>query len=211
VGRFTEEIHQRKIGDKVGIRGPFGKGFTYEKGRKAILIAGGIGIAPIRSLFDHLKTTQEKLILIYGAQTVSDLVFKEYFPQQTTKVTYCTDDGSFGYHGFPTDILREYLEKEKGEYNHTIYGCGSELFLKAVLDLISTIDQDLLDHTQLSLADRYMRCGVGLCGSCVIDDTGLSVCKDGPVFIGTILTKTTDFGIYGRNSDGSKGKIQPHN
>ena len=115
VGRFTEEIQQRKIGDKVGIRGPFGKGFNHEKGRKAIFIAGGIGIAPIRSIFDLLKKEQEELVLIYGAQTDSDLVFKEYFAQFTNNVTYCTDDGTFGYHGFPTDILREYLEKEKDD------------------------------------------------------------------------------------------------
>ncbi|MHA1910102.1 MAG: dihydroorotate dehydrogenase electron transfer subunit [Candidatus Kariarchaeaceae archaeon] len=214
VGHFTSEIHERKIDEKIGVRGPFGKGFNYEKERKALLIAGGIGIAPIRSLFDYLKNQQEKIILIYGAQTVNELVFKEYFSRFNKDVTYCTDDGTFGYHGFPTNILRNYLEEEKkedGEINYTVYGCGSELFLKAILDLIASIDQSLLSHTQLSLADRYMRCGVGLCGSCIIDDTGLSVCKDGPVFTGEILAKTTDFGIYGRNPDGSKNKIQPNN
>lgn len=212
IGSFTESVHNCKIGEKIGLRGPFGNGFSLipSKAQKkhVILLAGGIGIAPIRSLFDYFVNEKRNLTLIYGAHTSEELIFRDHFNNCCDSCQYCTDDGSYGYKGFPTDILKDYLQKNNCTYDNTvIYSCGPELFLKAVLQVVHNFDVNILQNTQLSLADRYMRCGVGLCGSCIIDDKGLSVCKDGPVFSGDLLSKTSDFGNFGRLADGSKNKL----
>lgn len=212
IGNFTETIHKCNIGEKIGLRGPFGNGFSLTRinteKKHIILLAGGIGIAPIRSVFDYLNNENSEFTLIYGSQTSDELIFMDHFDKHNNKNQYCTDDGSFGYKGFPTELLKEYLQKNKCENDNTIiYACGPEKFLKAILQVVQQYDKNILINTQLSLADRYMRCGVGLCGSCIVDDKGLSVCKDGPVFSGDVLAETSDFGNYGRLADGSKNKI----
>jgi len=206
VGPTTQAMHDNQIGSKIGVRGPFGTGFKIFPNEEVILIAGGIGIAPIRCLFDRYVTLKspKKITLIYGATSKQELIFREHFFQTSQQdritVEYCTDDGSYGFEGFPTQKLALLLEKR--DKTPMIYGCGPEIFLKAVLNM--TKKHGLLKNTYLSLADRYMRCGVGLCSSCVLDGVGLTVCKDGPVFSGEVLDHVEDFGTYARKKDGSK-------
>ena len=115
IGNFTETIHKSIIGDKIGLRGPFGNGFSLNsennERKHVILLAGGIGIAPIRSVFDNFITKNVNFSLIYGAQNSNELIFMDHFDKFNNSNHYCTDDGSFGYKGFPTEILKDYLQR----------------------------------------------------------------------------------------------------
>ncbi|AMM53192.1 dihydroorotate dehydrogenase electron transfer subunit [Pyrococcus kukulkanii] len=188
VGKFTTELFKLEEGDYIWIRGPYGNGFSPVEGRVA-LVAGGIGIPPIYALAKHGNL--EEKILIYGARSKDELALLD-IENYVNEVIITTDDGSQGIKGFPTDIL----EKRKEEFTQ-VYACGPEVMLKKVLEIMN------YERVQIS-AERYMKCGIGVCGSCALGP--YLVCRDGPVFTGEQL-KNTEFGQYSRLPDGRKVKI----
>lgn len=209
VGSTTETLINCRKGDLIGLRGPYGNSFSIRDDKTIkLIIAGGMGIAPLRFLIDFLLSNKknQRIVLIHGARTVDGLYFRKELNTLPIEVLYCTDDGSHGYHGYPT-VIMEKLMKEKEFYSKKIfiYSCGPEVMLKNVLSICK--DNGLETCTEISLADRHVRCGFGICGSCFIDDSGLSLCNDGPVFRGEMMLKTIDFGKYGRNADGSKFRL----
>jgi dihydroorotate dehydrogenase electron transfer subunit len=110
-----------------------------------------------------------------------------------------TDDGSFGQKGFVTTLMDDL---NLGQYDR-IAVCGPEVMMRSVL---ANVDgKGIAARTEFSL-HRYMKCGVGICGSCCIDPSGMRVCRDGPVFSGEILKKS-EFGHYLRDASGRKKKI----
>ena len=192
VGEATEALHNMKEGDKVGIRGPYGKGFEIV-GRKALFIAGGTGIAPLLPL---IKKYEGEKHVVLGARTKELLLFSDEL-EEISSLHISTDDGSFGFKGFASDLAREIMEKEEFDI---VYTCGPEIMMKKVLDL--SMEKNV--QMQASL-ERYMKCGVGICDSCAID--GYHVCKDGPVFDSSILAKIKDFGKWKRNEAGKRVEI----
>ncbi|MHA1226030.1 MAG: iron-sulfur cluster-binding protein [Candidatus Hodarchaeales archaeon] len=203
VGKTSNNLIQKQIDDLIGIRGPFGNGFTISPSKScSIIVAGGMGVAPLRFLLYNLTNNpNKKVILIQGAKTERELYFQDEFDSLDIDRYYCTDDGSFGLQDFPTAILEKYLS-ECDTNSVEIFSCGPEIMLKNILGIVNKFN--LANMTQISLADRHIRCGFGICGSCYMDGLGLSVCKDGPVFTGDILLKLDDFGKWGRTPDGSK-------
>jgi len=205
VGSTSEALLTSDESQLIGLRGPFGNGFSINHDKNVLLVAGGMGVAPLRYLIYNFinNNSKRRIVLIQGAKTESELIFKAEFENLLIEKEFCTDDGSFGFKGFPTSILGSFLETEKiNASNWEIYTCGPEIMMKNTLDII--IEHDLMDIIQFSLADRYIRCGFGICGSCFLDDLGLSICMDGPVFSGSVLQKMSDFGKFGRNQNGSK-------
>ncbi|MFX0015613.1 MAG: dihydroorotate dehydrogenase electron transfer subunit [Promethearchaeota archaeon] len=206
VGSTTNKILQLEQNSILGLRGPFGKGFILDHNRDALIIAGGIGIAPLRFLLHQIiKNTAKprKIVLLYGAKTKSGLLFRKEFEQLFINVDFCTEDGSHGFSGLVSEKMDNFLQdplNKQAEWE--IYSCGPELMLKKVLSIAQK--HDLEKNTQICLADRYIRCGFGICGSCFLDDVGLSICQDGPVFRGDVLLQVKDFGKFGRSADGSK-------
>ncbi|MFA4641113.1 dihydroorotate dehydrogenase electron transfer subunit [Pyrococcus kukulkanii] len=188
VGKFTTELFKLEEGYYIWIRGPYGNGFSPVEGRVA-LVAGGIGIPPIYALAKYGNL--EEKILIYGARSKDELALLD-IENYVNEVIITTDDGSQGIKGFPTDIL----EKRKEEFTQ-VYACGPEIMLKKVLEIMN------YERVQIS-AERYMKCGIGVCGSCALGP--YLVCRDGPVFTGEQL-KNTEFGQYSRLPDGRKVKI----
>ncbi|MHA1973185.1 MAG: iron-sulfur cluster-binding protein [Candidatus Hodarchaeales archaeon] len=203
VGKTSNNLIKKQVDDLIGIRGPFGNGFTINPAKTySIIVAGGMGVAPLRFLLYKLTNNpNKKVILIQGAKTEEELYFKEEFERLDIDRYYCTDDGSFGLQEFPTAILERYLS-ECDTNTVEIFSCGPEIMLKNILGIVNKFN--LANMTQISLADRHIRCGFGICGSCYMDGLGLSVCKDGPVFTGATLLKLDDFGKWGREQDGSK-------
>ncbi len=179
-GPFTDELAKLKKGDKIGIRGPYGNGFKIKN--NALVIAGGIGVAPLLPLIKRLKAPD----VIVGAKTKSELLFKI----KNSKIT--TDDGSLGFRGFTTELFKELLKKKK--YN-TVYTCGPELMIKKVFDIC----EENKIECQASL-ERYMKCGFGICDQCSINC--YLVCKDGPVFNSEQLRKMTELGKFARVKSG---------
>ncbi|MHA1584511.1 MAG: dihydroorotate dehydrogenase electron transfer subunit [Promethearchaeota archaeon] len=223
VGEATAKLHELKIGDMIGIRGPYGNWYE-EKPGTAIIIGGGIGMASVlplmNSILSHMsqkkaQTESEisKVYLINGAKTESELLFEDEIqemisdtaiPLESNKVSFeiCTDDGSKGFKGFTTKKLEQILQKESYKENITVYACGPEIMLKGVFDICEANNVSL----QVSM-ERMMRCGFGMCGLCALEPTGLLVCKDGPIFGNEILRKTTDFGRYHRDFSGKTFRI----
>ena len=205
-GRTSSHLISKTKLELIGLRGPFGNGFTLIEEGTAILIAGGMGIAPLRYLIHTLlKRERVKIILIQGARTQKELYFKKEIEKLPIDLHYCTDDGSFGFKGFPTEILSVVLKQFSKKEILEIYSCGPEIMLREILNLL--MQYSLESSSQFCLADRYIRCGFGICGSCTLDNVGLTICSDGPVFRGDLLQNVRDFGKFGRKIDGSKYSI----
>ncbi len=192
VGDATSALFTLKPGDKIGIRGPFGNGFTPAE--KVLAIAGGVGAAPLLPLVksDCVMT------MLLGAKTESELLFLDQL-DECTDVVIATDDGSQGHHGFVTALMDDL---NLASYDR-IAVCGPEIMMRSVLAKVT--EKGLEHKTDFSL-HRYMKCGLGVCGSCCIDPAGLRVCRDGPVFNGAALLKS-EFGHYMRDASGRKKNI----
>ena len=192
VGDATAALFELSKGDRIGIRGPFGNGFSVSG--RTLAIAGGIGAAPLVPLAAAGKV--ETFLL--GAKTVKEVPFTVAL-QRCTDLQVATDDGTLGHHGFVTGLLDTIPLQE---YDH-ICVCGPEVMMWAVLKRLQ--EAKLAERGQFSL-HRYMKCGMGICGSCCMDPTGLRVCRDGPVFAGNILVES-EFGKYARDASGRKRRV----
>lgn len=184
-GPTTKALMEKRVGDWIGIRGPYGNGFDV-KGKRPVMVAGGCGIASMARLTEQVEG---KYTIIMGARTARELMFEKRF--RGHKIIVCTDDGSKGVKAFPHEIL------EKLEGYDQIIACGPEPMVEAVLKVAGG-----RVPTQVSL-ERYMKCGCGLCGSCSIDPAGLRVCREGPVFWAEQL-EGSEVGRYKRDKSGSK-------
>ena len=181
IGQGTQILSTRKPGEFLDIIGPLGNGFNYRrlgqsKKAKNILIAGGMGVAPLVFLAEKLKLSQP-LVLI-GARSQQQILCAKEFKSLGCEVKVATDDGSQGFKGKVTDLLKNLLPTT--DYRlPTIYSCGPHPMLKAV----GQIAKDYKINAQLSL-EEHMACGIGACLGCVVaTKTGYkTVCKDGPVF-----------------------------
>ncbi len=174
VGETTERLVNFSGGEAVGVRGPFGNPFSPTSG-SALIVAGGIGIAPMMFLYDFLERCGAKVRVIYGVKSREELLPVGRFED----LTVTTEDGSAGMEGTVLDALKA----ENLDGYDRIYACGPHGMIEALVDLFEK--RNVIEKTEFSL-ERYMRCGIGVCGSCVIDN-GLRVCADGPVFSGRQL------------------------
>ena len=189
VGPATSALFELEECDSVGIRGPFGTGFDIKKGH-ILLVAGGVGAAPLAPLAEKAGAKGIEITTLLGAKTKEEMLFRERF-EEVGEVHVATDDGSEGLHGYVTQLLDD--EKKFSQ----IYCCGPEPMMKKVLDKVAP------SKAQFSL-HRYIKCGLGICGACCVD--GLRVCKDGPVFSGDVLKKS-EFGVYRRNECGKRVRV----
>ena len=192
IGEATNALFKLKPGDKIGVRGPFGNGFTLETDH-VLFVGGGTGIATLAPAVEQASQKKKKATVIIGAKTKDELFFEERLKKTGATVHITTDDGTQGYHGLATDKAKEILSSQTID---SILTCGPELMMKTLLTISTTT------AFQASL-ERYMKCAAGICGQCCIGE-GLRVCKDGPVFDGKTLKKIPDFGIYRRDSAGTK-------
>ncbi len=179
VGPATEVIHAFHVGDKITFRGPYGSSFI-PKGKRMLLVGGGYGVVPLYFLASSLSAVKRKNItVVLGAKTKTDLLFISRFKKLGCTVNVSTDDGSMGYKGFSTDLAHQLLEK-----NHfsSVYTCGPEVMMKKIAEMA----HEKKIFCQVSV-ERFFKCGgMGLCGECSLN--GHLVCKEGPVFSGSLLT-----------------------
>jgi dihydroorotate dehydrogenase electron transfer subunit len=200
VGEATEALSRLEVGDSIGIRGPFGNGFKVkgeweEKANKIMIIAGGVGGAPLLPLAQQARSSGLHVTTLIGARTADELLFEEHF-SKCGAISIATDDGSKGHHGLITGVLAKF---DLAGFDR-FYVCGPELMMKSVLDMLQAAG--LETKAQFSL-HRYFKCGIGVCGACTIDPSGLRVCRDGPVFSGDVLV-TSELGKYHRDATGKK-------
>jgi dihydroorotate dehydrogenase electron transfer subunit len=193
VGKFTKALDKMKKSDKLGIRGPYGNSFSLVE--PAVVVGGGVGISSVSTLIDALK----KPIIINGARDKEHVMYQQRFKSKKMLIT--TDDGSLGVKGFATDALREVLKENKNIKK--VYTCGPEIMMKKILDICNAYKVDC----EASL-ERYMKCGFGICGNCMVDDRIL--CIDGPIFNSKQLNTLKDFGNYARLKTGRKVTLKEY-
>ena len=189
-GNFTTEMFNLKKGDKIGIRGPYGNGFTVKE--NSCIVGGGCGIAPLAPLAE----TSKNCTIILGARNKDIMIFKDNFKE----AHYSTDDGTLGHHGFVTDVLEELLKKKKFS---VVQCCGPEIMMINVLKVCEKYKVPC----ECSL-ERYMKCGIGVCGSCSCGKK--LICKDGPVFTAKQIKSMKDFGNFARTKSGKKIELKDY-
>jgi dihydroorotate dehydrogenase electron transfer subunit len=194
-GPFTQRLVEMKVGDKIGIRGPYGRGFRIS-GEKLLLVGGGVGVAPIAPLAEEALREGKEVVAIVGATTARELLFVDRMREAGAEVFIATDDGSAGVKGFATDLSEKLLEERSFD---ECFACGPELMMARLLK--QTGEKGV--PTQLSL-ERYFKCGIGICGHCTMDPSGVRVCMEGPVFNDETIRGISEFGRYWRDASGRK-------
>lgn len=175
----TEEFSRLQAGDTMKIMGPLGNGFTVEKGKKAFLIGGGIGVPPMLQLAKEMKDAGENFQIVMGYRDAGTFLLNEFKEQGESFVA--TEDGSVGTKGNVLDAIREnHLDAD------VIYACGPTPMLRALKAYAE--EQNMTCYVSM---EERMACGIGACLACVCNSTDKDahsnvktkrICKEGPVF-----------------------------
>jgi dihydroorotate dehydrogenase electron transfer subunit len=195
IGEATYALNSTKQGETIGVRGPFGNSFTLNSGR-ILMVGGGTGTTPLLFLAKKLAVTAKRLAFVMGAKTKNELLFLNQLDLLCTEQpTATTEDGTYGLKCLATEPLEKLLSKEKFDM---VYVCGPEPMTRQVFDLTEKHGVQM----EASL-ERLMRCGIGICGSCMIGK--YRVCRDGPVFNSQQLRTVKDeLGISKLGFDGNR-------
>lgn len=170
VGPFTRLLHRLQSGGQVWLRGPFGQGFVAA-GQRLLGVGGGYGVAPLSFLARRVAAAGLTMTVVVGAYTAADLLFVDRLLSEGADVRLTTEDGSAGTRGLVTAEVAPLLAS--GAFDGLV-ACGPHGMLAA----LSSLAQSYGVPAQLSW-EAYMRCGMGLCGSC--EHEGRLLCLDGPV------------------------------
>ena len=181
MGRGTGWLSLRKAGEYVDLFGPLGKGFEiYPSSRNLLLVAGGVGVAPLVALAEHAIGTGRVVKLLIGEKNAAKIYPERLLPSGIKPVV-TTEDGSLGQKGMVTEILPQFIAEAD-----QIFVCGPLPMYRAIAKMGSKLG----DKPTQVLLETVMGCGVGACLSCSIETRQgrKLVCKDGPVFeFGDIL------------------------
>lgn len=184
-GRGTKILSGYQTGDKLNLIGPLGKGFSLngETGRN-ILVAGGLGVAPLFFLAQRLKKItspkrKAKGLILLGAKNKQEILCEQEFKNMGYRVIIATEDGSKGYKGTVTGLLKKPSTIDQ-RLATNIYACGPEAMFKGLKRLIGN-NKNI--ECQVSF-EQFMGCGLGVCCGCTIETKNgyKKVCQDGPVF-----------------------------
>ncbi|MEK6953555.1 MAG: dihydroorotate dehydrogenase electron transfer subunit [Candidatus Micrarchaeota archaeon] len=195
VGNFSNALSNCKVGDKVGVSGPYGTAFGLN-GKNILLVGGGYGVVPLRFLAQNAKKNGVKCTAIVGAKNEKDLLFEKRLENEGCDVHLSTDDGSKGFKGTAVQLAKQLISKQKFD---AIYSCGPE----KMMFYLSKLAQKRKIPCFVS-AERFMKCGIGICGACTIG--GLMSCRDGPVMDSRLLENIEDWGKFHRGKGGRKVK-----
>lgn len=192
VGEGTRVLSERRPGERLDIIGPLGNGFSISPCACPVLIAGGMGTAPIVFLAKRLTRVKNqkskiKTLVLIGGRTKEDILCEGEFRRLGCEIKIATDDGSRGFKGKVTELFNSLLSTAEDGRQRTdggmksVYACGPAPMLKAVAHTCAGYNIP----SQLSL-EEHMACGIGACLGCAVKTRdGLKrVCKDGPVFTG---------------------------
>jgi len=187
VGTVSKALQQLRKGDTVGVRGPFGSSWPVEeaRGRDCVIVAGGIGLAPLRSALYFLLASREsyqKIVLLYGARTPDDILYRpeleRWRSQFDLDVQVTVDRAGHDWRGpvgvVPALVRRAGFDPAKT----TAMVCGPEVMIRFT---VRELESRGVDHRQIYISmERNMKCAIGFCGHCQFGPT--FICKDGPVF-----------------------------
>ena len=187
-GCVTDWLHQAEIGQQITIRGPYGKPFPVDDvfaGKNLLFIAGGVGLAPLRSVINYCRHYRERygdIDIVYGSRSKDDLldyqeIIEEWSKDAGVKVHLTIDNPQEGWSGH-VGFVPNYVKELGFDTNKTAIICGPPIMIKFTLDGLVELG---FDKTQVyTTLELRMKCGVGKCGRCNVG--AKYVCKDGPVF-----------------------------
>lgn len=187
LGIGTRELAGHGAGEEMDLIGPLGHGWEVPDGvAHALLVAGGLGAAPLGMLAEELARRGVAVTVASGAPSEERLLARELFERVARRVELATDDGSCGTHGFVTGVCEALLVESTPD---AVYTCGPE----AMQRIVAAQACDTGVSCQVSL-ERLMACGIGACLSCVVRTTeGLKrACVDGPVFDAAVVCWDSD-------------------
>ena len=187
-GMLTDYLHSLEVGDEITVRGPYGNNFPVEtelKGKELLFIAGGIGLAPLRSVINYVIDNRENygtVDILYGSRSMDDLVKLEEIqnvwmnaPDVNVHLTIDREqEGWDGHVGF----VPNYVKELNFSLSKTVIICGPPIMIKFTLAGLK--EQGFKETQVYTTMELRMKCGVGKCGRCNIGSK--YVCKDGPVF-----------------------------
>lgn len=186
-GRITAKLHSMKKGDSVGIRGPYGLGYPLDKfkGKDIVIVGGGVGLAPLRSLLFGLFSdihSYNKVILRYGSRSPADIVYKNSLPEWGNKekvdVSVSVDVGAPEWSG-RVGLVTTILDGMPADLNKAVaIVCGPPIMMKFVT--LKLLDLGFKPEDIYLSMEKNMSCGLGKCGHCRVGS--YYACKDGPVF-----------------------------
>ncbi|MCB8925994.1 MAG: FAD/NAD(P)-binding protein [Ardenticatenaceae bacterium] len=185
VGDLTSKMHELTVDDTLGIRGPFGRGFPMERyrGKDVVFIAGGLGLAPLRSVIyeaiDH-REKYNRIVILYGARSPKEMLFRDEVNafnwmddvEMYTTVD-CGDEKWHGEVGFVNCLLNKVA---LNPHNTVSIVCGPPVMYKFIIDDLTKMG--VAEHDIWLSFERHMKCGVGKCGHCQINH--IYACLDGP-------------------------------
>lgn len=185
-GRLTDTLHELSVGDVIGVRGPYGRPFPLDElqGSNLLFVAGGIGLAPLRSAITHALANRDgygKITVLYGSKHPAELCFVDDLARWREQGVECTvtvdeaDDTWRGKVGLVTGLLDD-VEPLGADWAALV--CGPSIMIRFVLARLQ--DMGMKDDRLITTLERHMKCGVGICNHCYLD--GRLVCADGPVF-----------------------------
>jgi len=195
VGKVSGELHALRAGSLLSFRGPFGKPFSIpEKAKRILVIGGGYGVVPMYFLAKVARENKITPLAVIGARTAKDIVWEKQLFSVCKEVFVTTDDGTRGKKG---NVMAEAQWLIEGKKIDAAYACGPERMVEAVAKLCVSYKVPC----EVSV-ERYMKCGVGVCGSCAID--GKLCCVDGPVFSAEEALSFPEFGKAHRDASGRR-------
>jgi NAD(P)H-flavin reductase len=187
VGQATNALVHHRVGDVIGLRGPFGRGWPVERarGKDVLLVAGGIGLAPLRPVIYYVmrhRADFRRLIIIYGARTPADLLFRrelaKWSRQPETQVLTTVDYGGVRWRGHVGVVTQLFKRVRLDPPNTVAFSCGPEVMMRYAA---AEIEDRGVGREEIYVSlERNMKCGIGWCGHCQLAPH--FVCKDGPVF-----------------------------
>ena len=186
-GEVTGKLHNLVAGDKIGVRAPLGKPFPVEdmKGKDIVFVGGGIGMAPLRTLFLYMLDNRAdfgKIRLLYGARSPLDMAFSSELPEWTSRkdieTTLTIDRDAEGWQHKVGLIPNVLLEMAPSAENCVAITCGPPIMIKFTLEALKKLN--FPDEQILTTLEKRMKCGIGICGRCNIGTS--YVCVDGPVY-----------------------------
>ena len=162
------------------------------------LVSGGYGAAPMYFVTREALKKNCKVEFLVGARNEGLLLYLDKVAklEGDVNIHISTDDGSKGHKGYVTEVLKDVLEKNKID---EVFTCGPEIMMQVV----GQISEEAGINAEMSM-EKYMKCGIGVCGQCAIDDTGDLVCTKGPVMRWKYLKELPEMGKYHRDAQGKK-------
>lgn len=177
-GRGSAWLADRKPGEVIGLLGPLGNSFTVnERAQRLLMLAGGVGVAPLVMLADDATARGLDVVFVMGAASEDGLLAPTELPPGVEFLA-ATDDGSRGHHGLATDVVADYVT-----WADQVFACGPEPMYRTLRDVVTPLRVNRKPPVQVSV-ERGMACGLGACLGCVVETRRgmIASCVQGPVF-----------------------------